>query len=190
MIGEFRSRVRQALDLQNSGCGRRCLLSCKVFRHPWQVHKGPRYETMLNLSWPFCYELYATVMVHGGGTMSLARTAALEAQFCFYYAARQAQPVRIAHSRPVSGWEALIPMIVPALSHTAQRASFTMAESNLFCCEHRSSWLAVRFHQPALVIDSEREHPVNLPFNGRPSVEVVGTIADGQLLLIAARPFG
>jgi hypothetical protein len=125
-------------------------------------------------------------MAHGGGTMSLARTAALAATALFLLcsAARAAGPYRPFQ---IGLWlgGAYTDDRTGSFSHCSAGVVYD-GGINLFVVSTEAHGWWLGFTSPHWSLTPSASIPVKLQFDGRAPVEVLGTIADGQLLLVPA----
>jgi hypothetical protein len=179
MIEEFRSRVGQAPICRILVPVLDAFSDVKFSDSSAGTRKCPLRNNAAPRNWPFHYELYGTVMEHGGGVMSLARTAALAATALFLLcsAARAAGPYRPFQTGLWLGG-AYTDDRTGSFSHCSAGVVYD-GGINLFVVstEGHGWWLG--FTSPQWSLTPSASTPVKLQFDGRPPVEVLGTIADG-----------
>src|SRR5947208_9397060 len=123
-------------------------------------------------------------MAHGGGTMSLPRTAALSATVLFLLcgAASAAGPYRPFQ---IGLWlgGAYTDDRTGSFSHCSAGVVYD-GDINLFVVSTAAHGWWLGFTSPHWSLTPSASIPVKLQFDERAPVEVLGTIADGQLLLV------
>src|SRR5437764_5269231 len=126
-------------------------------------------------------------MAHGGGTMSLPRTAALAATALFLLcsAARAAGPYRPFQ---IGLWlgGAYTDDRTGSFSHCSAGVVYD-GGINLFVVSTEAHGWWLGFTSPHWSLNPGASTPIKLQFDERAPMELLGTIADGQLLLVPAR---
>src|SRR5947208_1982877 len=123
-------------------------------------------------------------MAHGGGTMSLPRTAALAATTLFLLcsAARAAGPY---HPFQIGLWSggAYTDDRAGSFSHCSAGVVYDSG-INLFVVNTEAHGWWLGFASPNWSLTPSARTPVKLQFDGRPPVEILAIVADHQLLLV------